>query len=79
MEWAVLGNDTNEFDNAMQDEPTTARIPMLDLAGDVSGNGLEADVLCVVHVVDGSGEVGGDTLLLTVFALTDKYGVSTKV
>jgi len=52
---------------------------MLDLAGEVSGNGLEADVLCVVHVVDGSGEVGGDTLLLTVFALTDKYGVSTKV
>ena len=53
MEWAVLGNDTNESGDAIQDEPTTARIPVLDLVGEVGGNGLEADVLRVVDIVDG--------------------------
>ena len=79
MKWAVLRNDPHEFSNALQDEPATARIPVLDLAGEVGGNGLEADVLCVVDIVDRSGEVGGDALLFTVFGLADKYGVGTKV
>jgi len=52
MEWAVLRNDTNEFGDVIQDEPTTARIPMLDLAGEVGGNGIKADVVCVVDIVD---------------------------
>jgi len=52
---------------------------VLDLAGEVGGNGLEADVLCVVEIVDRSGGVGGDALLFTVFGLADKYGVGTKV
>jgi len=52
---------------------------VLDLAGKVGGNGLEADVLRVVDIVDGSGKVGGDTLLLTVFSMADEYGIGTKV
>ena len=79
MEWAVLGNDTNEFGDAIQDEPTTACIPVLDLAGEVGGNGLKADVLRVVDIVDGGREIGGDTLLLTVFSMADEYGIGTKV
>ena len=78
MEWAVLGNDPHEFSNTIQDEPATARIPVLDLAGKVS-NGVETNVLCVVDVVDGSGEICGDALLLIIFGLADKYGVGTKV
>ena len=52
---------------------------MLDLAGEVGGNGVKTNVLCVVDIVDGSGEICGDALLLTVFGLADKYGVGTKV
>jgi len=63
VEWAILRNDANEFSNAIQDEPATARIPMLDLTGEVGGNGVKTNVLCVVDIVDGSGEIGGDGLL----------------
>ena len=45
----------------------------------VSDNGLKADVLRVVDIVDGSGEVSGDTLLLTIFSMPDEYGVGAKV
>jgi len=79
LEWAVLGNDPHEFSNAIQDESATARIPVLDLAGEVGGNGVKTNVLCVVDVVNGSGEICGDTLLLIIFGLADKYGVGTKV
>ena len=74
---AVLGNDPHEFSNAIQDEPATACIPLLDLAGEVGGNGV--NVLCVVDVVNGGGEICGDTLLLIIFGLADKYGVGMKV
>ena len=74
-----MGNDPHEFSNALQDEPATTCIPVLDLTRGVGGNGVKTNVLCVVDVVNGSGEVGRDTLLLTVFALADKYGIGTKV
>jgi len=66
LESAVLGNDPHEFSNALQDEPTTARIPVLDLTGEVGGNDVKTDVLRIVDIIDGSGEVGRYTLLLTV-------------
>jgi len=54
LEWAVLRNDPHEFSNVIQDEPATARIPVLDLVGEVGGNGVKTDVLRVVDIVDGS-------------------------
>jgi len=52
---------------------------VLDLTGEVSGNGLEADVLRVVDIVDGGREICGDALLLTVFSMADEYGIGTEV
>jgi len=47
---------------------------VLDLVGEVGGNGVKRDALRVVDIVDGSGQVGGNALLLTIFGLADKCG-----
>jgi len=52
---------------------------VLDLAGEVSGNGVKTNVLRVVDIVDGSGEICGDALLLIIFGLADEYGIRTEV
>ena len=63
VEWSVLSYGQDEFRYAVQDESAAASVPMVFLIGQMSGDRLQIEVLCVVDVVDWRGEVCWHPLL----------------
>jgi len=53
LEWTVFANYNYEFLNYVYHKSTTARIPMLDLTGEVGDNGVEVQRVGHVDVLDG--------------------------